>query len=287
MIKGSIIPELFSLKNLYYTTVRIQLFDKDGIDAGCGTGFFFHVHELDDHHEDITTTLLITNRHVIEEAHTASVVLHLGPAENGIPMGGVYTLDIENLNTEFKSHPDPEIDLCALDVTQYLQEIAKEEGCSVHYQAFSYQHIPFPKELSEIFPASDVFMVGYPDGLWDESNNLPITRKGITASHPAYDFNGKSRGAVDIATFTGSSGSPIILYRQGPIKYGAPADLQFWLLGILKTAGFTDAEGKMVERDIPTKRTKVPLTQMMIHLGYYVKGREILAFDDMFRTDLT
>jgi hypothetical protein len=66
------------------------------------------------------------------------------------------------------------------------------------------------------------------------------------------------------------------------IKWGAPPDLEFMLLGILKTAGYRDAEGEMIEKDVPTKKVKVPSTQEMIHLGYYIKARELMGFDELF-----
>jgi hypothetical protein len=284
MIKGPLIPELYALKNLYYTTVRIQLFTKDDIDDGCGTGFFFHFHEMDENNQGYLITLLVTNRHVIEGAHTASLVLHLGPEENGIPMGGLYDLDIEDLSKKFRFHPDPDIDLCAMDITPYLTAIEEETEKPVHYQAFSEQHIPLPDELKQIFPASDVFMVGYPDGLWDESNNLPITRKGVTASHPFYDFNDKSRGVVDIGTYAGSSGSPIILYEPGIPTYDAPPKPIFHLLGILESFPHINAEGKITEKKIPSAKEKTTLTKIPIHLGYYIKAEELYALEKLFMT---
>jgi len=57
-------------------------------------------------------------------------------------------------------------------------------------------------------------MVGYPIGLWDEKNNYPIFRKGITATHPANDYNGKSEFMIDAACFPGSSGSPVYIIDE-------------------------------------------------------------------------
>jgi hypothetical protein len=210
------------------------------------------------------------------------MVLHLGPQENGIPTGGFYTLDIENLETEFKPHPNSEIDLCAVNFSPYLQSIREETGHPVHYQAFSYWHIPTQNELKQIFPTSDVLMVGYPDGLWDELNNLPITRKGVTASHPFYDFNGKSRGVIDIAAFSGSSGSPVILSLPGIPQYDAPPEPVFHLLGILEAFPYTDAEGEIVIKSIPVKKEKKAITKIPIHLGYYIKSQELMAFEKLF-----
>ena len=54
-----------------------------------------------------------------------------------------------------------------------------------------------------------ITMVGYPSGLLYAQNKLTLFRRGDTASHPAIDFNGKLELSVDIAVFSGSSGSPV------------------------------------------------------------------------------
>ena len=61
-------------------------------------------------------------------------------------------------------------------------------------------------------------MVGYPIGLYDKINNLPIFRKGYTACHPSIDFNRKGIGLIDMACFPGSSGSPIYVLNEGLVK---------------------------------------------------------------------
>ena len=59
--------------------------------------------------------------------------------------------------------------------------------------------------------------MGYPNGLWDQKNNRPIARKGITATHPGINYNGKQEFLIDVACFPGSSGSPVLLYN--PCNY--------------------------------------------------------------------
>lgn len=59
-------------------------------------------------------------------------------------------------------------------------------------------------------PSSPVVMIGYPRGLSDSVNNLPIWKTGSLASEPEYDFNGKKIIVVDISAFPGMSGSPAL-----------------------------------------------------------------------------
>ena len=46
-----------------------------------------------------------------------------------------------------------------------------------------------------------IVMVGYPNGLWDKTNNLPIFRKGVLASDYKYDWNGKKEFLIDALCF--------------------------------------------------------------------------------------
>lgn len=45
--------------------------------------------------------------------------------------------------------------------------------------------------MNKLDAMEDVIMVGYPVGLWDSVNNRPIFRRGITATDPKVDFEGK------------------------------------------------------------------------------------------------
>src|SRR5437868_4281432 len=275
MIKGTIKPELYALKNLLYTTCLIETFDKDDNDEGTGTGFFYHVLDSDEHRQDYYIELLITNKHVVRGAQKGRLHFHLGPVVDGFPTGGTHTLEIDNFESQFINHSDPDIDLCALNLSTYLSKIRSSIGKDVHYQAFTSVVIPSDDDLKQMFPITDVYMIGYPIGLWDQTNNLPIARRGGTASHPYFDFNAKSEGAIDIATFEGSSGSPIISYEYGSPTYDEPFPIEFRLLGILWGGETVSVDGKLVTVAIPTKKQMVPRVDLMLHLGYYIKAKEL------------
>ena len=126
----------------------------------------------------------------------------------------------------------------------------------------------------------EILMVGYPIGLFDQQNNLPLLRRGITASHPSIDFNGESIGTIDCACFPGSSGSPILLFndngyrdKKGTNHIGAR---RYALLGVLFGGPIFDAEGKISIKEIPTQQNIVTNTPLMINIGYYIKAKEIL-----------
>ncbi len=137
-------------------------------------------------------------------------------------------------------------------------------------------------KLKELSAIEDVIMVGYPTGLWDQNNNFPLFRKGITSSHPAIDFNNKSIGVVDMACFPGSSGSPIfILNENGYTDKNGNTYLgvkRLIFLGILSSGPTINTKGELIVENIPTQQKISAFTSIMINLGYYIKATEIFIF---------
>ncbi len=118
----------------------------------------------------------------------------------------------------------------------------------------------------------EVLMVGYPNGLVDEINNLPIFRRGITATHPAIDFNGKPLAAVDIACFPGSSGSPIVILSDG-VRIRRSI-----LLGVLTDGVTMDPSGTLEIHRLPAlSQVQSPRPLVVLNLGYYTKASQIGA----------
>ena len=120
-------------------------------------------------------------------------------------------------------------------------------------------------------------MVGYPDGIWDEFNNQPIIRRGITATHPKNDFNGKNEFLIDAACFPGSSGSPVlILYqggyvdKKGNLNWGGS---RVMLLGIMYAGPQHTAEGNISFAAIPKAYTSIPN-----NLGLVIKSSRLMEF---------
>lgn len=65
------------------------------------------------------------------------------------------------------------------------------------YIALTKELIPNFEQLSNLRAIEDITMIGYPTGLWDRVNNLPIVRKGITATHPNINYNGIEEILID------------------------------------------------------------------------------------------
>lgn len=105
-------------------------------------------------------------------------------------------------------------------------------------------------KIDELSALEELVMVGYPIGMWDKRNNLPIFRKGYTWAHPAIDFNEKGIELVDMACFLGASGSLIFILNEGGYK-DKKGNLNWGMgriifLGILFAGPQYDAQGEIV-----------------------------------------
>src|SRR6185295_17168560 len=153
----------------------------------------------------------------------------------------------------FIDHPG-DVDLSAMPF-EPLRQQASKQGKEVFNIALTEELIPSEEQLKKLSALEDVVMVGYPIGLSDMANNFPIIRKGITASHPYSDFNAKPWGAVDIASFPGSSGSPVLLLNEGLYRDeggGMVLGSRALFLGILFGGPQLRADGTFDIREIPT-----------------------------------
>jgi len=135
--------------------------------------------------------------------------------------------------------------------------------------------LPSPNELEDLNVFEDTVVVGYPDGLWDARNNLPIFRRAATATHPTVDYQGEPKFLIDCAIYPGSSGSPVFLYNAGPTnsRNGAINMLgpRVRLLGIVHATFMFAADGTVEPVPAPTQRL-ASRTAVPNNLGIVVKA---------------
>lgn len=267
-------------ENLLFTTVRIAAKYEDGI-SGTGTGFIFNYKDTE---RQLTIPSVITNKHVIHDnKHGRAILgmfaLHAGmqSGEAIIPCDESVSITIEGFESRWYRHQNAKVDLCAMPLLPILNEFQKT-GKKPFFRSLDESCIPTDEELSSLFAIEEIILIGYPIGLFDCRNNLPIIRKGITASHPAIDFEGYSNGVVDAGCFPGSSGSPILICNEGSYqtKHTLHAGLtRLMLLGVLHSGPVVRRDGTKVVEVIPTTEEAAAVS-WPIHLGYYAKSKEIL-----------
>ena len=270
------------IDQLVHTTVRIECYSADG-KSSCGTGFFFG---FCPHGEDRAVPAIVTNKHVIKDATFGILRMNIrGP--DGMPIYGQHVeVPIHQFEESWVKHPDAGIDLAALPMAD-IHRWLKKQGKEPFYVALDHDSFASDKYLLELTAIEDLVLIGYPNGLWDKANNLPLVRRGITATAPYIDLDGRSEFMIDCACFPGSSGSPILLYNIGSyIKKSGGMQLgarRVKLLGVLHSGPQYTAEGKIEVRPVPTAMQLVALSGIPSNLGYCVKASQLLAFEERFK----
>ncbi|WP_138420452.1 S1 family peptidase [Aquibacillus sediminis] len=278
MIRDNYLAEVLSLN-----TIRIETYDSNNNPNGTGTGFYFNFF-LDDARKHYVPCI-VTNKHVVENAKKAKVLVNVFETSK-TPNFGEVTLQIYQDSKVFRTgqtqtmeipefeehcifHPDSEVDLC-------IYPFAAPGNENIVNVALDNDNIPTIEDVGKLNAIEDILMVGYPNGLWDEYNNQPLFRTGSTASHPAYNYNNRNEFVIDCACYPGSSGSPVMLHNFGKEDreefYGSGKKILF--LGILYSGPLSVAE---------TNVDKV-YSKVMMNLGNVIKSSELLAFVDILKT---
>lgn len=249
-----------------FITVRLEAIAADG-STSLGTGFFFNAARPSEQ----SRIYLCTNNHVLENCIRVRVRVHIAPKPQEpwqFSIENEQWLTIDNPNNIWVPHPDPTIDLCAASLSSLIQIVGPVTN--LYYATLTSAAIPSPEEENRFPAVMQIAMIGYPTGLWDEQNNLPLIRRGTTASHPSIDFDGRAEVVIDMACFPGSSGSPVVFHD---LQYFASA-VRF--LGVLYAGPTISLEGEVSLKNIPTRADPKASVESMMHLGYVIKGSKVL-----------
>jgi len=268
--------ELDISQQLSLITVRITC-DLLAGGRATSTGFFIDASTR----EGKLLPLIITNRHVISGAKSFHFSMTKGTPDGGPEFGSLINLTCKEAQEAWVGHPDPNVDLCALPFSATFTNL-KNSGKSFAWRCFGKEQLATPEFMKGLTAMQPVKMIGYPIGLHDEVNNMPIFRSGVTATHPFLDFNGRKEFVVDMACFPGSSGSPVILYREPlPVKAGAGVTVSgnepvIRLLGVLYAGPQYTAKGSVTVLPVPNALVPVAETSIPANLGYVIKCERVI-----------
>lgn len=263
------------------TTVRIET---QGLkDSGSGTGFFFRFCSSD----ASNVPVIVTNKHVIEDVSTGQFYINLKNKNANEPdIGKHISVSVADFEKNWVKHPDRDVDLAVFPIAPVLQRL-NQQGHEPFYIGFDTEFLADPTFMSELSAIEDIIMIGYPIGLWDARHNLPVVRRGVTATPPYVDFDGKPQFMIDCACFPGSSGSPVLLFnsggyvdKAGTIRIGGT---RVKLLGVLCAGPHFTAQGEIRAVPVPTSVKSVALSQIPINLGYCVKADQLRWFEAHFQ----
>lgn len=263
-------------EQLIHTTVRLECVLEGG-KSSTGTGFFFSF-RIDDTN---SIPLIISNKHVIDGAKKGTFVLTKANNKGEPIIGDVVRVTLDNFESRWIKHPKTNVDLAILPIAPLHKEAA-EQSIIFYSPALSEDLLATPEKIADLSGLEDITMIGYPNGIWDQKNNMPIVRRGITATNPKYDYNGLPIFIIDCACFPGSSGSPVLIFDQGSYT-DSKGNLnvgghRIILLGVLFAGPQHIAEGEIQTIEIPLSRIPISLSRIPNNLGFVVKAKSILDF---------
>lgn len=190
--------EILKRSSLLFSTLRLET------SAGSvGTGF------LAEHpSSEGRCIFLVTNRHVVAGSYHGSVKLNasFSNPDVDVTLGETIPLKIKGKNWEWATHPDPTIDIAILNVTPIMNSLG-EINAPAFGVTMAVCHLPSEEKIKKVDVGDSVLFVGYPAGMHDFSNNLPLVRTGSIATL----YNDNSVFLIDASVFPGSSGSPVFL----------------------------------------------------------------------------
>jgi hypothetical protein len=270
-------PELSISEQLTYSTVRIEC-EFPGGERGSGTGFFYRF--LDDGTRHVPA--IVTNKHVVVGATAGRFHLTLRDADGGPKRAGHTSYSFPNFERLWIDHPDPDVDLAIMPIAPLLTK-AEKEGRLFFFISLDGSLVPTQKDHAEFTALEEIIMIGYPNGIWDSINNLPVLRRGVTATHPSVDYEGRREFMIDAACFPGSSGSPVFLFnvggyttRSGETRLGG---IRVKLLGVLYAGPQHTATGEVRIVNVPTQQRAIAVSGIPNNLGLVIKSGRLAEFD--------
>ena len=258
-------------EQLLFTTLRIECLDTTDKICSIGTGFLLSRPVG----ENIFKLYFVSNKHVLCSAESINITFTTKSSGNP-NVGQKIKLPIKDVKNSVVGHPNPKVDVAVLDCTGIFNLLHDK----LYYKYVSYEMLADFTE-TELTVAENVYFVGYPDNRYDATNNLPLIRTGLIASHPKYDYNGDPVFIIDAQVFPGSSGSPVYIdltyenFKNGQIVLG---DRKIKLLGIVAQTMIRNNQLQAV----PTATSFV--TQEVLGLGIVFKATTIKELIDSMPT---
>jgi len=243
-----------------------------------GTGFVFSFFSG----APVQFDVLVTNKHVLRGTTTCIVRFALSRSSENDPIQ-IYQIVINNVSAKVVEHPDAKVDLAALALIDVVAQEARA-GLSLDVSRIDSSSIPTATMLHELSPIEDIVVIGYPAGVIDAVNFLPVFRKGITATAPYTRFDGLPVFLIDAGIYHGSSGSPVFLYnngiytdRNGTAMLGS----RYWLLGIVSDVHL-DTENYKADVTPPVLDVPTPVSGAIpIGIGICIMASQILDFEPL------
>jgi hypothetical protein len=265
-------------EQLFFTTVRIDTVSAKG-SQGSGTGFLF-LHRVGE--QDFP--FIVTNKHVVH-GMKAGALTFLQRKDHAPHLGQGFRLEIQDWPDAWFGHPSSDVDIAVCPFAPLEAHIKNGSNIDLFYRYVDTSMIPNDDHMKALDAIESVTFVGYPNGVWDRTNLLPVARRGTTASPIEVDFEGTPRFLIDASVFGGSSGSPVFILNQGSFATkdgGLTVGSRFHFVGVIAAVFFRTQFNQIVSVPIPTQMQPMAQQQEMIDLGIVFKARTVVEAIDAF-----
>lgn len=265
---------------LLKTTIRIESQVPGGISTG--TGFFFNF--CVDKEKGTSIPVIVTNKHVIKDSTIGRLRFPLADQNRKLIQGKTYDISIKEFEKSWVFHPDNNIDLCVLPIGSILCSLNNSELIADHVALTKDDLLSSAALENSVSSIEDITIVGYPDGIWDEFNNMPVVRNGITATPLSLNFRNEPTFLIDAAIYGGSSGSPVYLFNRGsyPQKDGGICiGNRLKLVGIVSAVFQHMVTGEIKIFPVPTTSIPGVVTEIPNNLGIAIHARKLLDFEQI------
>lgn len=265
-------------EQLFFTTVRVDTVTASG-GAGAGTAFLFAFKK-----DGANYPFVVTNKHVVMDMREGA--LSFLQRKDGAPeLGKGFRLGIEGWPQAWFGHPSPDIDIAICPFAPLEAHIKEQHGLDLFYRFVSDGMIPTAEQAANLDALEAVTFIGYPNGIWDSKNLLPVARRGMTASPISVDFEHTPRFLIDASVFGGSSGSPVFLLNQGMYtdkKGGTTVGSRVHFIGVIGAVFYRTQLNQIIAVPIPTHVQPMAQQQEMIDLGIVFKARTVIETVEAF-----
>jgi len=256
-------------EQLFFVTLRVAGRSAEG-DRWTGTGFIYAIPTV----AGGQAHFLITNRHVLADASQVDLQFMSATADRKPDYGNAHHASIGLGGESWVGHPDEAVDVAAIPLGGVLNQMTADGGQLPFFRSLSPEHLLRPEGVGQYDALEEVTLIGYPNGLIDTHNLIPVARRGATATPIAIDYEGDPAFLIDAAVFEGSSGSPVFILpsagytaRDGNFVVGGRSLV---CLGVLASGPVGERVGEVIELQHEPQR--VAVMRELLGLGKVFKA---------------
>lgn len=193
-----------------------------------GTGFLYgQTLQIENNGQSRARVFLVTNRHVFQGQN--AVILRFEKINGG---SHEFTVALKNNDKDiWTSHSDSSIDVAVLPINANI--LQKEIGQLSFFKDDANCLLLSNPIANDLCEGDGIFLLGFPMGLVDQIENLPIVRGGTLARIKDCKAGRSKSFFIDCQTFPGNSGGPVLNKVEIVSIEGTNAISTCFLIGIV------------------------------------------------------